>query len=139
MSLIAGSAGVVSITVGATTTPYLLATEFEVGVENATTEKGPWIGDANTVDVSAGRKHSFKVTCDIGVDGDVANNYTWFDAVLAGYTSTTRPDVLTLTTTGGKSFAFAEATTTYTKCTYTHNAKDGVTFSAEGTGVPTIT
>lgn len=139
MALIVGSSGVVSITVVATTTPYLLAGEFEVSVENSTTEKGPWIGDANKVEVSAGRKYTFKVSGDIGVTAAVANNDTWFNAILAGYTSTVIPDTLTLTSTGGKSFAFPEATTTYTKLTYTHNAADGVSFSAEGTGVPTIT
>jgi hypothetical protein len=139
MALIVGSSGVVSITVAATTTPYLLAGEFEVSIENSTTEKGPWIGDANVVDVAAGRKYSFKVSGDLGVTAAVANNDTWFNAILAGYTSSTLPDTLTLTSTGGKSFAFAEATTTYTKLTYTHNAADGVSFSAEGTGVPTIT
>jgi len=139
MALIVGSSGVVSITVSATTTAYTLAGEFEVSVENSTTEKGPWIGNANKVDVSSGRKYTFKVSGDIGVDGDVAANDTWLDAIIAGYTSTTVPDTLTLTSTGGKSFAFAEATTVYTKLTYTHNAEDGVSFSAEGTGVPTIT
>ena len=139
MALIVGPSGVVSITVAATTTPYLLVGEFEVSVENSTTEKGPWIGDANKVEVSAGRKYTFKVSGDIGVTAAVADNDTWLNAILAGYTSTVIPDTLTLTSTGGKSFAFPEATTTYTKLTYTHNAADGVSFSAEGTGVPTIT
>jgi hypothetical protein len=139
MALIRGYSGVVSVTESSTTTAYTLAGEFEISIENDTQEKGPYIGDANKVVLAAGRTYSFKVSGDLGARTDVAANDTWFDLVLSGYTGTGSPDTLTLATTGGKSFAFAAASTTYTKFTYTHNAEDGVSFEAEGFGTPTIT
>lgn len=136
---IVGTSGKIEVTVtGPTTYQHYYTGNAEINFERKTEETGPWIGNSNILEVSAGQKFTFKVSGHITPTGSEAATDSALDALMDAYYENTKPVSLVIDTILGKKFTFLAAATTYTKFTYKVDAKGSVTFEAEGSGVPTI-
>lgn len=135
---IVGTNGKITLTLGAATSQGFFVGDWEVAVEVKTEETGPWIGNPNTVDIPAGRKITFKLSGHVSPTGEDADSDAFVEGLQQAYFVGTEPDTLVFDTIKGSKFTFAKATTTYSKYTYKQEAKGGVTFEAEGSGIPTV-
>ncbi len=135
---ISGEKGKITMTKGATTKQGFFVGEWEIPTEIKTKEYDGWIGNANGGKRPIGKVTTFKFSGEISPTGEDVDSDAFRamlkDAIFVG----DPPDTLVFDTLLGDKYTFVKATTTWEKYTYKHSFGDGVSFEAEGSGIPTV-